>query len=150
MSYTCNVRNWRHEHACLALIKFSLLCVQTAHHATSTRDRAISCSPCAFMVLAHRITDSGELTTRQSCRAPASVAEHPLAVLTTNKRCPSPHTMARARRRRENRAYTHSTRHQRWPKPCLRDGKSELSLQSCRGSLFIQLYPSSPSTAHML
>ena len=30
------------------------------------------------------------------------------------------------------------------------DDKSELSLLSCRGSLFIQLYPSSPITTHML
>ena len=49
----------------------------------------------------------------------AGLAEHPLAMPTTNRRCPSPHTMAGARRRRENRASTHNTRHQRWPKPCL-------------------------------
>ena len=32
----------------------------------------------------------------------------------------------------------------------MRDGKSELSLLSCHGSLFIQLYPSSLSTAVIL
>ena len=38
-------------------------------------------------------------------------------------------------------------RHQRWPEPCIGNGKSELSLL---GKLFIQLYPSSPSTAAMI
>ena len=46
-------------------------------------------------LLAHRITGSGELTTHQSYRAPASVAEHSLAEPTTNKRCPTTHTMAK-------------------------------------------------------
>ena len=50
-------------------------------------------------LLAHRITGSGEWTTHQSGRAPASDAEHPLAKPTTNKHCPSPHTMARGWRR---------------------------------------------------
>ena len=50
---------------------------------------------------------------------------------------------------RENRAYTQQ-RHQRWPKPCIGDGKSKLSLLSCSGKLYIQLYPSSPSTAVVL
>ena len=42
-------------------------------------------------VLAHRITSSGELTTHQSYRVPASVAKHSLAKPTTNKRCPTTH-----------------------------------------------------------
>ena len=41
-------------------------------------------------------------------------------------------------------------KHQRWPEPYIGDGKSELSLLSCSDKLFIQLYPSSPSTAVML
>jgi len=39
---------------------------------------------------------------------------------------------------------------QRWPMPCLCDDKSELSLLTCLGTLFIQLYLSSPCAAHML
>jgi len=84
-------------------------------------------------------TGSGEWSTCRSRRARASVAEHPLAVQTTYRRCPYPHTTDRARRGRENRASTHNTRQQRWPKPCLCDGKSELSLLSCHTCLFIQL-----------
>ena len=49
----------------------------------------------------------------------------------------------------ENRAYT-QYKHQCWSEPCTEDGKTELSLLSCSGKLYIQLYPSSPSTAHML
>ena len=41
-------------------------------------------------------------------------------------------------------------RHQRWPEPYIGDDKSELSLLSCSGKLFIQLYPSSHSTIVML
>ena len=48
-----------------------------------------------------------------------SLVEHPLVVSTMNERCPSPHTMTKVRRRRENRASTHNTRHQRWLKLCL-------------------------------
>ena len=41
-------------------------------------------------------------------------------------------------------------RTQRWPEPCIGDDKYELSLLSCSGKLYIQLYPSSPSTAVLL
>ena len=41
-------------------------------------------------------------------------------------------------------------KHQRWPEPCIGDGKTELSLLSSSGKLYIQLYPSSPSTAVLL
>ena len=44
---------------------------------------------CQYQMLAHRITGSGEWSARRSCRAPASVAEHPLVVPTTSRRCPS-------------------------------------------------------------
>ena len=50
---------------------------------------------------------------------------------------------------RENRAHT-QYKHQCWPELCIGDDKSELSLLSCSGKLFIQLYSSSPSTAAML
>ena len=46
-------------------------------------------------VLAHRIIGLGELTTHQSCLAPTSVTERPLAKPTTNKHCPTTQTMAR-------------------------------------------------------
>ena len=58
-------------------------------------------------MLAHRIIGSGEWTTHRSYRAPASVAEHPLAKPTTNKHCPSPHTMARGWRRGRTK-HTHT------------------------------------------
>ena len=41
-------------------------------------------------------------------------------------------------------------KHQRWPEPCIGDGKTELSLLSCSGKLYIQLYLSSASTAALL
>ena len=50
---------------------------------------------------------------------------------------------------RENRAHT-QYKHQRWPEPYIGDGKSELSLLSCSGKLYIQLYLSSPNTAVLL
>ena len=53
-------------------------------------------------VLAHRITGSGESTTHQSCRALANVAEHPLAMPITNKRCPITHTMAKVEEEEEH------------------------------------------------
>ena len=78
-----------------------------------------------------------------------SVAEHTLAMPTTNCRC-RPHTMwLEIEEERENRAYTQQI-HQPWPELCIGDGKSELSLLSCSGKLYIQLYPSSPSIAAML
>ena len=50
---------------------------------------------------------------------------------------------------RENKAHTQQ-RHQRWPELCIGDVKSEVSLLSCSDKLYIQLYPSSSSTAAML
>ena len=51
---------------------------------------------------------------------------------------------------RENRAYTHSRDTSVGRSSVIGDGKSELSLVSCSGKLYIQLYPSSPSTVVML
>jgi len=119
---------------------------QWAAHTASVSHMTLTRSRLPWHTLA-RIIGSRKWIT--SCRASTSIVEHPLAMPTTNKRYPSPHTMIRARRRRKNRACIHSRRHQRLPKPCLGDGKSELSLLSCRVCLFIQLYSSIPSTAHM-
>ena len=58
-----------------------------------------------------------------------------------------PHTMAKGRRREGEQSIQ---RHQCWPEPCIGDVKSKLSLLCYSGKLYIQLYPSSPSTATML
>ena len=91
------------------------------------------------LVLAHRITGSGESTTHQSCRPRSSTTE---AV--------RPHALwLELEEEGEQRIHT-QYKHQRWLESCIGDGTSELSLLSFRGSLFIQLYPSSLSRAHML
>ena len=58
--------------------------------------------------------------------------------------------MARGRRREGEQSIHTQQRHQRWPELYIGDGKSELSLLSYSGKLYIQLYPSSPSTAAVL
>ena len=71
-------------------------------------------------------------------------------VLPTTTNVVRPHTMARGRRSEGEQSIHTQQRHQRWPELCIGDGKSELSLLGCSGKLYIQLYPSSPSTAAIL
>ena len=68
---------------------------------------------------------------------------------TMKKRCPATHTMAKVEEEEEHSIHT-QYKHQRWSEPYIGDGKTELSLLSCSGKLYIQLYPSSPSTAALL
>ena len=90
-------------------------------------------------VLAHGITGSGESTTHQFCRPWLSTTE-----------VVRPHTLwLKVEEEGEQSIYT-QYKHQRWPEPCIGDGKTELTLLSCSDKLYIQLYPSNPSTAHML
>jgi len=61
-----------------------------------------------------------------------------------------PHTMATDRRSEREQSIHTQQRHQRWLELCIGDDKSELSLLSCSGKLYIQLNSSSPSTATLL
>ena len=90
-------------------------------------------------VLAHTITGSGESTTHQSCRLRLSTTE-----------TVRPHTLWLEVEEEGEQSIHTQYKHQRWPEPCIGDGKPELSLLSCSGKLYIQVYPSSPSTAALL
>ena len=90
-------------------------------------------------MLGHRITGSGESTTHQSCRAQPTTTD-----------VVRPYSMAGGRRREGEQSIHTQYKHQRWPEPYIGDGKSELTLLSCSGKLYIQLYSSNSSTTVML
>ena len=77
-------------------------------------------------MLAHRITGSDESTTHQSYRPRPSTTEDV-----------RPHILWLEVEEDGEQSIQTQYKHQRWPEPCIGDGKTKLSLLSYSGKLYI-------------